>query len=121
MNAANNINCPKEMAESFWNNYAAVGWVDAAGRLVTNMPAALAKWKANQASRGQVYQAPTLPPAVLVAVEDYVKQAVEIIVGKKGEGIGRFRAKVRDTLGKDALSEMNRRVVEELEKGKVKT
>lgn len=41
-----------EMVRDFWAHYAAVGWIDAAGRRITNLAAALAKWKANQAEHG---------------------------------------------------------------------
>jgi hypothetical protein len=40
--------------EAFWSNYASVGWIDAAGRQIVNLKAALAKWKANQPSHGKV-------------------------------------------------------------------
>ena len=39
---------PRKMVEEFWSHYAAVGFVDAAGRELCNLKAALAKWKTKQ-------------------------------------------------------------------------
>jgi len=50
--AAATIAMPDEMIAEFWAHYAAVGWIDAAKRRITNLSAALAKWKANQPSHG---------------------------------------------------------------------
>ena len=50
--AATTIGMPEEMILEFFNHYAAVGWIDAAGRRITNLPAAMAKWKAKQPSYG---------------------------------------------------------------------
>jgi hypothetical protein len=43
-------------AEAFWAHYAAVDFVDAAGRKITNLRAALLKWKTNQPSHGKKYR-----------------------------------------------------------------
>jgi hypothetical protein len=49
--ASEGIAMRREDVESFWNHYAAVDFVDAAGRKITNLKAALGKWKTNQAER----------------------------------------------------------------------
>ncbi len=51
--AAEGKGIPEAMLSDFWAHYAAVNWIDAAGRKITNLKAALAKWKANQSSRGK--------------------------------------------------------------------
>ena len=55
-------------AEAFWAHYAAVGFVDAAGRQIVNLRAALLKWKAAQPSHGKKYAeergGPVAPPSV---------------------------------------------------------
>ena len=56
--AAGIIGMKREDVESFFNHYAAVGWIDAAGRKIVKLSAALAKWKSNQPSHGKTY-APT--------------------------------------------------------------
>lgn len=40
-------------AEAWWAHYAAVGFVDAAGRQIVNLRAALIKWRAAQPSHGR--------------------------------------------------------------------
>lgn len=49
--AADRIGMPFDMVESFYNHFAGVGWVDGAGRRITNLSARMAKWKADQPSR----------------------------------------------------------------------
>lgn len=51
MSASVGIGMCKEDVESFWNHYAAVGFIDGAGRKITNLKAALGKWKTSQAER----------------------------------------------------------------------
>jgi hypothetical protein len=48
--AAMGVGMPDAMIEAFFTHYAAVGFVDGAGRDITSLPHALAKWKANQPS-----------------------------------------------------------------------
>jgi hypothetical protein len=43
----------REDAESFYAHYAAVDFIDGAGRKITSLPHALDKWKANQFSHGK--------------------------------------------------------------------
>ena len=43
---------PKQV-EDFWAHYASVDFVDGAGRRITNLKAALQKWKVNQSSHGK--------------------------------------------------------------------
>lgn len=54
-NAATPIAMKDEDIQAFYNNYAAVGWIDAAGRRITSLSAALGKWKTNQPSHGKKY------------------------------------------------------------------
>ena len=54
--AASTIGMTDEMISEFYANYASVGWIDAAGRKITNLPAALAKWKSRQSSHGRQYR-----------------------------------------------------------------
>jgi len=49
--AAQGIGVAPAMVEEFFTHYAAVNFVDGAGREITSLPHALAKWKSNQASR----------------------------------------------------------------------
>lgn len=49
--AAEGIAMPLAMVEAFYNHYAAVDWIDAAGRKITQLKPALAKWKASQQHR----------------------------------------------------------------------
>lgn len=51
--AAGPIGVPDVMVQAFFDHYAAVGWIDAMKRPIVRLPQALAKWKANQASRDQ--------------------------------------------------------------------
>lgn len=53
--ASEGIGMKQSDIEAFWANYAAVSWTDAAGRKITNLKAALAKWKLNQPSHGKKY------------------------------------------------------------------
>lgn len=40
-------------AQNFWNNFAGVGWIDAAGRKIINWRAAFHKWKTQQGNHAQ--------------------------------------------------------------------
>ena len=40
-------------ARAFWANFARVGWIDAAGRKVVNLRAAMIHWKATTSSHGR--------------------------------------------------------------------
>lgn len=53
LSTANTIGVLPAVAESFFNHYAAVDFVDGAGRPITSLPHALKKWAANQESRGK--------------------------------------------------------------------
>jgi hypothetical protein len=50
INAAASIAMKQEDIQSWWDHYASVGFIDAAGRKITNLKAALSKWKANQSN-----------------------------------------------------------------------
>jgi len=54
MQAADTVVMKQEDAERFYAHYAAVDFIDGAGRKITSLPHALAKWKANQYSHGKV-------------------------------------------------------------------
>ena len=51
--AAAGIGMTKAMVQEFWQHYAAVDFIDAAGRRITNLKAALGKWNTKQQS-GQI-------------------------------------------------------------------
>lgn len=54
--AAQPIGMKPEDVEECFHHYASVGFIDAAGRKITSVPSLLAKWKANQHSRGKETQ-----------------------------------------------------------------
>lgn len=51
-----------DSATDFWAHYASVGFVDAAGRKIVNLRAALIKWRANQPSHNKVYKEESATP-----------------------------------------------------------
>jgi hypothetical protein len=53
MQAADAVVMKQEDAESFYAHYAAVDFIDGAGRKITSLPHALAKWKANPYGHGK--------------------------------------------------------------------
>jgi len=65
--AAAPIGMKREMVEGFWNHYAAVDFVDAAGRKITHLAAALGKWKAKQSS---IPQAPKSTEEILKEINE---------------------------------------------------
>jgi hypothetical protein len=54
--AAAPINMPHRMIEDFYQHYAAVNFIDGAGRRICSLPHALAKWKANQTNKGDSHE-----------------------------------------------------------------
>jgi hypothetical protein len=50
----------KEVLE-FWANYAAVDWIDATGRKIADVRAAMIKWKIRQSSHGKKYAEEATP------------------------------------------------------------
>lgn len=64
LKAAVSIAMRREDVEAFYANYASVGWIDAAGRKITNLPAALAKWKSRESSHGKRFSEKDGKPTV---------------------------------------------------------
>ena len=95
MLAAQPIAMPKEMVEDFFCNYAAVGWIDAAGRRVIDLSAALSKWKANQASRGKAAERPNRPHTVheLQTIRDQLTTDL-LVATDKGRPTGEIRERL---------------------------
>jgi hypothetical protein len=56
VHAASSIAMKHEDIQAWWDHYASVGFIDAAGRRITNLKAALAKWKANQSNHAALPQ-----------------------------------------------------------------
>ena len=50
--ASATIGMTKKSIEAFFHHFNAVGWIDAQGRKIKNLPSALAKWKANEGNHG---------------------------------------------------------------------
>lgn len=44
---------PEAVAVAFWRNFQSVGWIDAAGRKITDWKQALHKWATNQGNHGK--------------------------------------------------------------------
>lgn len=82
--AAEGLCMPKEQIEHFWAHFAAVGFINASGLPITNLKAALNKWKLNQPSHGKKYQesSATLPAKVATPVVMRWDDAVVSVVDR---------------------------------------
>lgn len=89
-------------ARSFYDHFAAQGWMTGTGVPIHNWQAKQRQWHVREQERKAVEapKAAELTPAE----QEYVGPAVNILLTQKGQDIGRYWQKVRDTLGADSLS-----------------
>jgi hypothetical protein len=95
--AASPIGMPLDMVTAFWNHYAAVDFIDGAGRQITNLAAALGKWKASQQDRkaGKTPGGSRLPPSIreLLAQRDQLQVDLQA-AGDRGDNTADIRARL---------------------------
>jgi hypothetical protein len=72
--AAQGVGMTPDMVQDFFCHYASVDWIDGAGRLITNLPAALGKWKANQPSHGKRVQTQGVRPVTIHELQTIKEQ-----------------------------------------------
>ncbi len=105
--AAATVGVTPAMLQEFWDHYAAVGWIDGAGRKIVNLPAALGKWKAKSASHGKgggssITAAP-IPPTEADLRQERAEAAIEaarIRTLKQNEEDAAYRKAKSESKGK---------------------
>jgi len=96
LKAAQPIGMTKEMVEAFWVHYASVGFIDGAGREITHLPAALAKWKANQSSHGKKYDEQAMVDQEWLNARKAVARAIQIAKAEGKDELKRAMSAQRD-------------------------